>query len=198
VGGVAPAVKSTVSAPGIPQRPDVEVLKMSNSLVDGFEERLIVYYSGQQRLARDILRRVMGRWLGREPAVLGLMDGLKQSAAALRAALLRGRWNDAATQMNRYWQIKKDLYAGSTTPATDLLFLEMKDDYLAAGLAGAGGGGFAYFLCRNGKQAKRLRERLAEHSARPGSMGTVYETRINRTGLRIARTRSRPGADTEE
>ena len=85
VGGVAPAVKSTVSPPGIPQRPDVEVLKMNASLLDAFEQRLVVYYSGQQRLARDILRRVMGRWLGREPAVLGLMDGLKQSAVALRA-----------------------------------------------------------------------------------------------------------------
>src|SRR5205085_6971275 len=160
-----------------------EVLGMPAGLLDAFEERLVVYYSGRQRLARDILRRVMGRWLGREPAVLALMDGLKQSAAALRTALLRGRWADAATQINRYWQIKKDLYAGSTTPATDLLFLETKDHYLAASLAGAGGGGFAYFLCGDPKQAKRLRERLGEHSARPGSMGAVFETRINRAGL---------------
>ena len=165
---------------------------MGEGLLDALQDRLVVYYSGQQRLARDILRQVMGRWLGREPAVLGLMEGLKQSAAALRSALLRGRWAQAATQINRYWQIKKDLYAGSTTPTTDLLLLEMKDHCLAASLAGAGGGGFAYFLCRDRKQADRLRARLAQHSARLGSTGNVYATQINRTGLRVMRSRTDP------
>ena len=74
---------------------DVAGTVFSGWLTDRVDPRLllVVYYSGQQRLARDILRRVMGRWLGREPAVLGLMDGLKQSAAASgprgTAALLR-------------------------------------------------------------------------------------------------------------
>jgi galactokinase/mevalonate kinase-like predicted kinase len=131
----------------------------------------------------------MGRWLAREPAVIGLMDSLKQSAAALRAALLRGNWRAAAGEVNRYWQIKKDLYPGSTTPAIDLLFLETRDDYLAAGMAGAGGGGFAYFLCKDARQADRLRARLAERSAQPGSMGSVYATQINREGLRVRRRR---------
>jgi fucokinase len=191
VGGVAPGIKSTVSGPGIPQKPKVEVLKLSGARLAALEERLVVYYSGQQRLARDILRRVMGRWLGREPAVVGLMNDLKQSAAALRAALLRSDWNRAAEQINRYWQIKKELYPGSSTPATDRLFLETRGDYLAAGLAGAGGGGFAYFLCKNARQAARLRETLAERSAEPGSMGSVYSTRINREGLRVRRRRLR-------
>jgi fucokinase len=189
VGGVAPGVKSTVSAPGIPQEPKVEVLNMPGPLLDALQDRLVVYYSGRQRLARDILRRVMGRWLAREPAVIGLMDSLKASAAALRAALLRGNWRAAAGEVNRYWQIKKDLYPGSTTPAIDLLFLETRDDYLAAGMAGAGGGGFAYFLCKDTRQAARLRARLAERSAQPGSMGSVYATQINREGLRVRRRR---------
>ena len=59
----------------------------------------------------------------------------------------------------------------------------MRDDYQAAGLAGAGGGGFAYFLCKDARQAARLRARLAERSARPGSPGNVYATQINRAGL---------------
>jgi fucokinase len=195
VGGVAPGIKSTVSRPGIPQKPNVEVLKLSDARLAALEERLVVYYSGQQRLARDILRQVMGRWLGREPAVVGLMNDLKQSAAALRAALLRGDWSRAADQINRYWQIKKELYPGSSTPATDRLFLETRGDYLAASLAGAGGGGFAYFLCKDARQASRLRARLGEHSAQPGSMGSVYATRINREGLRVRRRRLDPRAD---
>jgi galactokinase/mevalonate kinase-like predicted kinase len=187
VGGIVPGVKSTVTAPGVPQRPAVETLGLSDRQVEALQERLVVYYSGQQRLARDILRRVMGRWLAREPAVVGLMDSLKSGAAALRAALLRGRWRDAGREVGRYWQIKKELYPGSTTPAIDLLLLETRDDCLAAGLAGAGGGGFAYFLCADARQARRLRDRLAAFESRPGSLGSVYAARINQHGLTVTR-----------
>ncbi len=94
-------------------------LPLSASQYKALAERLVVYYSGQQRLARDILRRVMGRWLAREPAVLALLDELKQSAQAMRQALLAGRWGAVGRQIERYWRIKKELYPGSTTPAVD-------------------------------------------------------------------------------
>src|SRR5437588_2979538 len=74
VGGIVGGVKSTITSPGVPQRPVVETLALSDSTFRGLEERLVVYFSGQQRLARDILRRVMGRWLGREPACIALMN----------------------------------------------------------------------------------------------------------------------------
>jgi fucokinase len=191
VGGIVGGVKSTITAPGVPQRPSIEPLDLSDAQYHAMEERLVVYYSGQQRLARDILRRVMGRWLAREPAMQSLTESLKQTATGLRAALVKGRWLDAAANVARYWQIKKELYPGSTTPATDLLLLEMREDYIAAGLAGAGGGGFAYFLCRDPHQASRLRTRLAEHSTRPGFPGSVYTTQINRDGLLVKSSRAR-------
>ncbi|HEY8748629.1 MAG TPA: L-fucokinase [Tepidisphaeraceae bacterium] len=191
VGGIVGGVKSTLTVPGVPQRPTIEQLDLTNSQYEAIEQRLVVFYSGQQRLARDILRRVMGRWLAREPAMQSLTEGLKHTAAGLRTALVKGRWPDAADNIARYWQIKKELYPGSTTPATDLLLLEMREDYAAAGLAGAGGGGFAYFLCKDPGQAARLRSRLAEHSTRPGFPGSVYTTQINRDGLVVKTSRVR-------
>jgi fucokinase len=180
-------VKSTITAPGIPQRPVVESLALSDSLYKALEDRLVVYFSGQQRLARDILRRVVGRWLGREPAAVMLNRELKESATELRNAMLKGRWLVVGREIARYWRIKKDLFPGSTTPSIDVLFLELKDHYLAAGLAGAGGGGFAYFFCRDARQANQLRQLLAERANRPGMLGNVYETQINRTGLSVSR-----------
>ncbi len=185
VGGIVGGVKSTVSAAGIPQRPVVEQLTLSEARYAALQERLVVYFSGQQRLARDILRRVMGRWLAREPVILGLMESLRRGAADLRSALLKGNWSAAGSEIARYWQIKKDLYPGSTTPEVDVLMLELRELYLAAGLAGAGGGGFAYFFCRDAKQADRLRQALTDRAARPGSLGAVFDAQINRTGLSV-------------
>lgn len=183
IGGVIGGIKSTITSPGLPQRPTVEQLDLPASVLNAFEERLVVYYSGQQRLARDILRRVMGRWLSREPAITVLMDQLKRCSADLRRALLKGRWPRVADEINRYWRIKKELYPGSTTPSVDVMMLELRDHYAAASLAGAGGGGFAYFFCKDPRQARRLTELLTERSARPGSLGAVYPVRINRRGL---------------
>jgi fucokinase len=185
VGGIVGGVKSTTTLPGVPQRPMVEKLNLSKAQYSALQDRLVVYFTGQQRLARDILRRVMGRWLAREPAIVQLMSELKQGAAAQRLAIRRADWSGVAREAARYWRIKRDLYPASTTPAFDRLLVEVKRDFQGAGLAGAGGGGFAYFLCRDGRQAERLRRRLAEHAARPGSMGAVYDTQINRRGMTI-------------
>jgi fucokinase len=189
VGGMVGGVKSTITAPGIPQRPVVEPLSLSDAQYNAFQDRLVVYYTGQQRLARDILRRVMGRWLAREPAILLLMDNLKKSSATMRAALLKSQWRIVAKEISRYWQIKKELYPGSTTPSIDVLFLEMREHYQAAGIAGAGAGGFAYFFCATPRHAMRLRGALEQYSTHPGNLGTVYPTQINRTGLTVKRRR---------
>ncbi|MCC7351219.1 MAG: hypothetical protein IT446_11680 [Phycisphaerales bacterium] len=187
VGGIVGGAIYTQSSAGVPQQPLVEPLRLSDGQYEALADRLVVYYSGQQRLARDILRRVMGRWLAREPSVLLLMDELKNSTRLMRQALLSGRWTSVAREIDRYWRIKKELYPGSTTPAVDVLFLELRHLYLAAGLSGAGGGGFAYFFCRDARQAQQLKSALRERSSQPGSMGTVFDTRINRQGLRIER-----------
>ncbi len=192
VGGIVGGVKSTVSAPGIPQHPVVEPLDLPPHRRDGLAERLVLYYSGQQRLARDILRRVIGRWIVREPAAVALMNELKDSAAALRKALLAGRWTAVGDEIARYWRIKKDLFPGSTTPAVDVLLLDLRGLYQAAGLAGAGGGGFMYFFCRHRKQADQLRAALAERAAQPGSLGSVYATRINPDGLTLSDRPDKP------
>ena len=190
VGGIVGGIKSTISSPGIPQRPVVEQIPLSEDRLDELESRLVVYFSGQQRLARDILRRVEGRWLSREPAAVMLKAQLKQSAAALRLALLRADLEAIAAEISRYWQLKKALYPGSTTPSIDVLLMELQSHYLAASLAGAGGGGFGFFLCRDAKQATALREILDQRSNRPGSLANVYNARINRSGLQVKVSRS--------
>lgn len=188
-GGIVGGVKMTSSEPGVPQVATVRKLKLSSDKLDELERRLVVCFSGQQRLARDILRRVMGRWLGREPAMVGLMKELIGGAETLANATEAGRWTTVGREIARYWRIKKDLYPASTTPAVDVLFSECEPLSIANGLAGAGGGGFGYFFCRDAKQAEKLREFLSKRLLAPGMMGSVYRTKINRDGLDVRVTK---------
>ena len=70
-------------------------------------------------------------------------------------------------------------------------YLAIDNGAIGGKLIGAGGGGFAYFLCRDPDQADRLRGRLSEFSARPGFPGSVYTTQINRDGLVVKGKRVR-------
>ena len=187
VGGIVGGVKMTETRAGIPQVLRVKKIGLTAGQVKGLEDRLVVYFTGQQRLARNILREVMGRYLSREPGTMVLFNELTHSALACAAALKKSDWMSLATEVNRYWRIKKDLFAGSTTPAVDALFLELRPYYLGGCLAGAGGGGFAYFLCGDGDQAHRLRTELARISMRPGSLGLTFAGGLIRGGLRVVR-----------
>ncbi len=185
VGGIVGGAKITTTTPGIPQVLKVRKIPQTPAQVKALEERLVVYFTGQQRLARNILREVMGRYLSREPGTMVLFNELTHSAFACEAALKKSDWLSLGMEINRYWRTKKDLFPGSTTPAVDALFLELRPFYLGGCLAGAGGGGFAYFLCADADQAHRLRTELARLSMRPGSLGLTFATDINSTGLRV-------------
>jgi fucokinase len=187
VGGIVGGAKITETKPGVPQVLRVRKIPLSPAQVKGLEDRLVVYFTGQQRLARNILREVMGRYLSREPGTMVLFNELKQCAAACEAALRKSDWLSCATEVNRYWRIKRDLFPGSTTPAIDALFLELRPFYMGGCLAGAGGGGFAYFLCADADQAHRLRTELRKISMRPGSLGLTFAASVNGQGIRIAK-----------
>ena len=192
VGGILGGAKITSAKPGIPQRLHATRIPLSPAHRQAFEDRLVVYFTGQQRLARNILREVMGRYLSREPGTLVLFNELVHCAHAATAALKNADWLSCSAEINRYWRIKKDLFPGSTTPAIDSLFLQLRPHYLAGGLAGAGGGGFAYFLCATPDQAHRLRTELRNLSMRPGSLGLTFAAHINTTGLRVSKERVEP------
>ncbi len=185
VGGIIGGVKLITTRPGLVQRLQVKRVPINPRQLQDLQDRLVVYFTGRQRLARNILREVMGRYLSREPGALVLFNELKQSAMACAAALEHADWLSCASEINRYWRIKKDLFAGSTTPAIDALFLELRPYYLAACLSGAGGGGFAFFLCSGSDQAHRLRTELSRISLRPGSLGLAFAVRVNTVGLRV-------------
>ena len=185
VGGILGGAKITETKPGIPQLLKVRKIPMTPGQVKALEDRLVVYFTGQQRLARNILREVMGRYLSREPGTMVLFNELTHAAYACESALKKSDWLSLGMEINRYWRTKKDLFPGSTTPAVDALFLELRPFYLGGCLAGAGGGGFAYFVCSDAGQAHRLRTELARLSMRPGSLGITFATDVYSTGLRV-------------
>lgn len=69
IGGLTEGIKFIRSMPGIHQQMDVEYVKMSEEAKRELQDRFVLIYTGQRRLARNLLRDVVGAILGRNQKV---------------------------------------------------------------------------------------------------------------------------------
>ena len=64
VGGVTNGIKYITSMPGLSQRIKVSKVEIPEEAKRELQERFALIYTGQRRLARNLLRDVVGRYVG--------------------------------------------------------------------------------------------------------------------------------------
>jgi fucokinase len=90
VGGLVRGIKLATTKPGLPQKNKVSPVQMSPETQAGLVDRLRLVYNGQQRLAKNLLRAVMGRWVARDPEIVWIQREIARLAKAMRDALRDG------------------------------------------------------------------------------------------------------------
>jgi len=181
VGGMWGGIKLAVSAPGIDQQPRVEPLSLSPEIEAEFEKRAVLFYTGEPRLAKDVLQRVVGGYLTGNGPTLSALSEMPGLARAAKAALESGDWEGLGSCVGRSWELNQQLEPTCTNENLDRLFAEIVPFVSGAKLAGAGGGGFLFALARDAEARDRLRERLAAAPA----PAQLYDAVLDREGLRI-------------
>jgi len=150
-----------------------------------FEERVVLYYTGIQRVARDLLRQVVGRYLARETACVQVLHSIKTLAMEMVYAIQDGEWAHLGRLLDRHWELNKTLDPNTANAPINGL-LDAARPYLhGAKLAGAGGGGFMIMLAKSPQAAAELKEFLAAHD--PAEGGAVYSWSVARDGMRVVR-----------
>jgi len=158
VGGLVPGIKLATSSPGLPQRVQVEPLALSDSFKEALNERLVLIYTGQRRLAKDLHRRVMGRWMAREPEAVALLREISELAVAMRDALLAEDLDTLGELLTQHWVCNRLLYPDASNDYFDSLMNEVKPYVTGARLVGAGGGGFVLGIATEPWQGAMPRE----------------------------------------
>lgn len=164
VGGLVGGVKCVRTQPRCPLRLDIEPVPLRPSVREEFERRFVVVFTGQQRLARNILQLVVERYLRREARTLAAIRTLVDLADEGRAALAMGRLDDLGAVLRGAWAALQQLTPECSNPRIDALFREVEPWSVGAKLAGAGGGGFMGILARDAEAAEEIRRRLRERS----------------------------------
>ncbi len=183
VGGIVPGVKLIRTRPGPDQTPGLQWVVFNMAPGGAFGGRLLLYYTGQKRMARDILHNVVRRYLARDAAILRVLDEIKDLPLRMKAELDAQQADAFARSLDRYWHLKQQIDAGATNPRLDAILRAARPWTLGRCLAGAGGGGFVLFVAHDPAAAVALRRRL--ESRPPNPQARFFDFAVDPTGLQI-------------
>ncbi len=160
VGGVTNGIKFITSKPGLDQDIQVDYVNISEATKKELNERFALIYTGQRRLARNLLRDVVGNYIGARQKSVDALSEMKRVAVLMRFELEQGNVDGFAELLNRHWELSLQLDAGATNTCIDHIFLACEDYINGKFIAGAGGGGFLQVVLKKGVTKEMLRERL--------------------------------------
>ncbi len=126
----------------------VTPLRMSGASVRGLERRLMLFYTGATRQARDILHEQQSASTQRSGRTIDSLHRIKALGWQIKDALEAGNLEDFGALLDESWQHKKQLATGITNGFIDEAYDLARRNGAAGGkITGAGGGGFLLLCC---------------------------------------------------
>jgi galactokinase/mevalonate kinase-like predicted kinase len=194
VGGVLPGVKMIRTEPGMV--PDPRIHYVTPDVLDPHPDprrggmgraanggQTLLYYTGLRRLAKNILRTVVGNYLDRDPDAMLTLRALHEYPPKMSEAM-------AAKDMRRFgelvdlaWRLNKRIDPDSTTPVIEGIMGKIGKHIWGAKLLGAGGGGFLLIVAKSPGDAAKVRRIL--EGAPPNDRARFFEYDISHEGLNI-------------
>ena len=161
-GGVLPGIKLVETKPGIRQEIQWTPLMPGEEIQKELKERFVLIYTGQRRLARNLLKEIMGRYFEGEEATIETLGEIRKMAGRMKEKLQLGDLEAFAELMNRHWELSRRLDPECTNMCIDHIFLTIEDLIAGKMICGAGGGGFLQVLTKRGVTKEQIRDRLEE------------------------------------
>ena len=162
VGGITPGLKYITSMPGVEQQIKVTHVEIPEETKKELGERFVLIYTGQRRLARNLLRDVVGRYVGNEPDSLFALEEIQKTAALMRFELERGNVDGFAKLLDYHWELSKKVDAGSSNTLIEQIFSSIEEMTDGRLVCGAGGGGFLQVILKKGITREDVENRLNE------------------------------------
>lgn len=162
VGGMTNGIKMITSKPGVRQILHVDYIVVPKEAKKELNERFAIVYTGQRRLARNLLREVVGNYVGGRKASVEALSAMKETAFMMRKALEKGDIDELARLFNRHFELSLQLDEGATNLCIDQIFMVMEDLIDGRFIAGAGGGGFLQIIMKKGVTKEQINRRLNE------------------------------------
>jgi fucokinase len=197
VGGLHGGLKLGLSERNrVPIRVEVKQINIQDEIIAELNERMVLIYTGQPRLARNILRNVLRRWVSRRQEIMNTINNLVEEANEVAKALNNGDIDSIGPLLRQYWSNKKTM-AGPESGVEPLIvgeiidILHERDVIIGATLCGAGGGGFLFVLTKGGMSKNDVKECINQNTQKFKScVGSIsfYDCKVCLDGVNISTT----------
>lgn len=162
VGGLAPGIKMVTSDAAIVQEIGCSPCSISTERLQELNERFCLIYSGQRRLARNLLRDIVSRYVSGNPDTVEVLYEIQRIAVLMRFELEKGNVDGFAQLLNQHWELSRRLDGGCTNTCIDMIFSSVEDLIDGKMICGAGGGGFLQVILKKGVTVEQVQKRLRE------------------------------------
>jgi D-glycero-alpha-D-manno-heptose-7-phosphate kinase len=126
----------------------VTPLKMTGANVRTLEKRLMLFYTGATRQAREILAEQREKSEQRSGRTIEALHQIKALGWQIKDAIEAGRFDDFGAMLHESWQHKKQLASGVSNSFIDEAYAAAQHAGATGGkITGAGGGGFLMLYC---------------------------------------------------
>ncbi len=123
--------------------------------LDDFNQRIVLAYTGEPRNSGINNWEVMKAHINGDRKVHRNFDQIAAIAWAMRQAVEKADWTEAARLLREEWAHRRKNAPGITTPLIDrLIAVTRRAGALGAKVCGAGGGGCVFFLVERGAKPK--------------------------------------------
>jgi D-glycero-alpha-D-manno-heptose-7-phosphate kinase len=129
----------------------VEPLRISREVAEQLESNLLMFFTGTERSASEILREQDQKSKENDPNMTQNLHQIKDIGLETRKHLEKGDIDMLGELFHVHWEIKKKRSSKMSNPKIDECYeLARKRGAIGGKLIGAGGGGFLMFYCSNG------------------------------------------------
>jgi len=133
----------------------VEPLRVAAPIQDQLENNLILFFTGIERSASEILNDQDTKSKNEDPEMVNNLHRIKEIGLETRKYLENGQVDMLGELFNTHWETKKKRSNNISNQLIDECYeLARKNGALGGKLIGAGGGGFLMFYCKNGEKHK--------------------------------------------
>lgn len=161
-GGMAPGIKLMRTSPGMYQKVCIDPVKLDKAAKKELQERFVLIFSGQRRLARNILREEMSRLAENNRLSLEAVEQVRKLCVLMKYELERGNITGFAEYMTEQFSLVKRLDEGASNTCIEYIFDCCEGLIDGKSVCGAGGGGFLQVILKKGTCKEKLRRRLQE------------------------------------
>jgi len=183
IGGVVGGVKLIKTEPGLSQMPSISWTDLGQPNLN-LSGRFLLYYTGYRRMAKNILRSIVGRYLDRDPVTLETIYRLREKSLEMKEQLDRRDIDAFGKNVGEVWELNKTLDPGTSNEQIEAI-LERIDDYIyGAKLLGAGGGGFLFMVTKGIEEARKVKQILTDEP--PNDRARFFDFDVDDEGLKVS------------